>query len=163
VTTAKTALLAARAVALARPAAVDATTDGDGIEALVFQVGDEEMAMPLAAIVAIARAGSIAPLPRVVRPVYGVSAWRGRPLTVLALAPGRPGLGADARLLVLGSGSRAALAVVVDAVHEVRRVDNADLSPVAGGPRARYALGVTSTGLFVVDGEALLHPETLIT
>jgi chemotaxis signal transduction protein len=154
------ALLARRARALARPAATESSADRDGIDALVFQVGDEELAMPLGSIVAIARVGSIAPLPRVVRPVYGVSAWRGRPLTVLALSPGRPAQGADARLLVLGSGSRAALAVVVDAVHEVRRIASADLSPAAG-PRSRYTLGVTTAGLLVLDGDALLHPDAL--
>jgi chemotaxis signal transduction protein len=155
-------LLAARARALARPAAADDGADADALPVLVFQVGEERLAMPLAPIVAIARVGNLVPLPRAVRPVYGVSAWRGRPLTVLSLLPGRPAVGVETRLLVLGSGARAVLAVVVDAVDEVRDLSRGELSPAGLGPRRPYALGVTPDGLLVLDGETLLHPDALI-
>lgn len=157
-----TELLAARARALARPAATDDSSEADTLSSLAFRVGDERIAIPLATIVAIARLGSLVPLPRAVRPVYGVTAWRGRPLTVLALQPGRPAIGADTRLLVLGTGARAVLAVVVDAVDEVHALSRAGLSPAGVGPRRAYSLGVTSDGLLVLDGEALLDPETVI-
>ena len=157
------ALLDARARRLARPVDDDEGAPQDMLDLLVVQVGDERLAVPVASIVAIARTGSIAPLPRAVAPVYGVTAWRGRPLTVLSLGIARPIVTSDTRLVVLGSGARAALAVVVDAVDDVARVEREALSPVGPGPRHRYALGVTPDGLLVVNADALLHPETLST
>jgi chemotaxis signal transduction protein len=157
------ALLAKRATLLARPPIAETNAQDATLPALVVQLGDEEIAMPLEHIVTIARAGSVAPLPRAVRPVYGVTAWRGRPLTVLALVPGRPTIGAETRLLVLGTGARAALAVIVDAVHEVRDFSRATLSPSGAGPRRGYTLGITPDGLLVVDGATLLNPESLVT
>ena len=157
------ALLDARARRLARPGDDDEGAPQDMLDLLVVQVGDERLAVPVASIVAIARTGSIAPLPRAVAPVYGVTAWRGRPLTVLSLGIARPIVTSDTRLVVLGSGARAALAVVVDAVDDVARVEREALSPVGPGPRHRYALGVTPDGLLVVNADALLHPETLST
>jgi chemotaxis signal transduction protein len=157
------ALLEARARRLARPVVDHEGAPQDMLDLLVVQVGGEQLAMPLDSIVAIARAGSIAPLPRAVAPVYGVTGWRGRPLTVLSLGTARPIVTAETRLVVLGSGARAALAVVVDGVHDVARVERAGLSPVGAGPRHRYALGVTPEGLLVVNADALMHPETLST
>lgn len=156
-------ILEARARQLARP--VDERDVGaeHATGLLLFQVGDERLAMPVGSIVAIVRSGSIAPLPRVVRPVYGVTAWRGRPLTVLSLGAARPVITPETRLLVLGTNTRAALGVVVDAVHDIRQSTAGELTPAAPGPRQSYALGMTADGLLVVDGEALLHPETLKT
>jgi chemotaxis signal transduction protein len=79
------------------------------------------------------------------------------------LVAGRPTLGAETRLLVLGTGARAALAVLVDAVHEVRELSRADLSPAGAGPRRPYTLGIASDGLLVIDGATLLDPESLVT
>ncbi len=157
------AILEARARLLARPANDANGTVDEAIDLLVVQVGDEQLALGVASIVAIARVSSIAPLPRAVAPVHGVTAWRGRPLTVLALAPGRPVITTDTRLVVLGSGARAALAIVVDAVHDVARTPRRALSPAGPGPRQRHALGMTTDGLLVLDGEILLHPERLTT
>jgi chemotaxis signal transduction protein len=95
--------------------------------------------------------------------VYGVTAWRGRPLTVLSLAAEAPRPSAENRLIVLGTGARAALAVLADAVHDVQRTAHALLTPAGPGPRRRYALGITPEGLLIVSGDNLLHPETLAT
>ncbi|MBA3673083.1 MAG: chemotaxis protein CheW [Gemmatimonadaceae bacterium] len=155
------AVLEARARHLARPADTTDDAGADAIDLLVVQVEDEQLAIPLASIVAIARPGSVARLPRVAPPVYGVTAWRGRPLTVLSLSSSPPVATIDSRLIVLGSGSRAALAVLVDAVHDVRRTARGDLAEAGAGPRRSYALGVTPDGLLVVSGDALLDPGTL--
>jgi chemotaxis signal transduction protein len=155
------ALLESRARQLARPAAHDDVASDDTLDILLFQVGDEQLAMPMAGIVALARPSVITPLPRAVAPVYGVTAWRGRPLTVLWLGADRPAITDGTRLLVLGSGARAALAVVVDAVHDASRTSRAALSPGLAGPRRAYALGITTDGLLVVDGNALLEPDAL--
>ena len=156
-------ILEARARQLARPVEQGDVLGEDATRMLLFQVGDEQFAMPVASIVAIARPGSIAPLPRAVRPVYGVTAWRGRPLTVLSLGAARPAITPDTRLLVLGSGTRAALGIVVDAVHDIRPSAAGEMTPAAPGPRHGYALGMTADGRLVVNGEALLRPETLTT
>src|SRR5471032_617675 len=91
------ALLAERASLLARPAVAEPRADDATLPVLIVQIGDEQIAVPLEHIVTIARVATVAPLPRAVRPVYGVTAWRGRPLTVLSLASGRPAIGADTR------------------------------------------------------------------
>ena len=153
------ALLESRARRLARPARAPYTDAGATIELLLVQVEEEQLVIPLSSIVAIARAGSIAPLPRAVRPVYGVTAWRGRPLTVLTLGAGRPAHTDETRLVVLGAGARAALGIVVDAVHDVARTTSAELTPPGLGPRHAYSLGITPEGLLVVSGEKLLHPD----
>lgn len=159
----KRTILEARARQLARPLLADTDVGDDMLDLLLFQVGDEQLAMPLTSIVAISRPGSIAPLPRAVPPVYGVTAWRGRPLTVLSLASSPPVATGETRLLVLGTGTRVALAIVVDAVHDVGQTSHAGFSPAGPGPRHRYAIGITSDGLLVISGDALLHPETLST
>ena len=157
------AVLDARARRLARPAKPDDASTSDDLDLLVVQVGVERVGIPLASIVAIARASRIAPVPRAVSPVYGVTAWRGRPLTVLSLSGQQPASTDATRLVVLGSGSRAALAVVVEAVDDVERVPHAALSEAGAGPRRRYALGVTPAGLLVISLDALLRPDPLAT
>lgn len=150
-----------RARQLARPLTGEHQDAGDGDEFLLFQVGDEQLGIGVEHVVAIARAGSVAPLPRAVRPVYGVTAWRGRPLTVLALGPVQRAVNPAARLIVLGLGARVALGIVVDAVHDLRRITRLELTPPSPGPRHAYAVGITPDGLLVVSGEALLAPHTI--
>lgn len=155
-------VLETRARQLARPAAVDAEA-GEFLDLLVFRVGEEVLALPIDSIVAVARPTGIAVLPRAARPVYGVTAWRGRTLTVLSLASSQSPVTADTRLVVLGSGARAALAVVADLVDDIQRLARHDLTAAPPGPRSPYALGITPDGLFVADGDALLHPESITT
>lgn len=155
-------VLADRARLLARRSAADAETS-DMLALLVVRVAAERLAIPIAAIVAIARVTSIARLPRAVRPVYGVTAWRGRTLTVLTLSAASPSHTADTRLVVLGTGARAALAIVVDAAEDILMASGHDISAAPEGPRASYSLGMTPDGLLVVDGDALLHPESITT
>jgi chemotaxis signal transduction protein len=156
-------ILQRRARLLARPIAASDDTRTTGLDLLHFQVGTERLAISLATVVAIARTSGVAPLPRAVSPVYGVTAWRGRPITVLSLLPGRPRITPDSRLIVLGIAARASLAILVDAVDDIARTEQSALAPAGPGPRSRYALGITIEGLLVVDGEALLHPEQLPT
>jgi chemotaxis signal transduction protein len=155
------AILDQRARLLARPVHDVGSAERDALDLLVCEVAAEPLAIPLGSIVAIARVAGIARLPRAVAPVYGVTAWRGRPLTVLSLGTGRIAVTDQTRLVVLGTGARAALAIAVDAVDDVRRIAHADLSPAGPGPRQRHALGVTPDGLLVVSGDTLLYADTL--
>ena len=155
--TARLDLLAARAVALARPLAEhDEDALADQLEILALRVGDERLAIALGAIVAIVRALVVTPLPRAVSPVYGVTAWRGRPLTVLWLGRARPIAEPGSRLIVLGDGRRAVLGLLVDGIDETIVVKRSTLAPAAGGAQAAFALGITDDALLVLDPDTLL-------
>ena len=124
------ALLEARAKALARPLALhDASAAEDELDVLMFLVDDERLAIPLSSIVALVRMTAVTPLPHAVAPVYGVTAWRGRPLTVLSVGGGGTANGAQPRLIVLGDGRRAVVGLLADAVDETRLVRRTALSP----------------------------------
>lgn len=151
-------LLEARARRLAKPlATIDETAADDGLDILVFLVNDEQLAIPVSAIVAIVRATVITPLPRAVAPVFGVTAWRGRPLTVLTLDGDHAARHADGRLIVLGDGRRALVALRTDAAEDTRVVRKSSLTPSSGGPRSAYAMGATTDGVLVLDPEFLIH------
>ena len=148
-------LLDARAAALARPLAHrDHTASADELDLLVFLVGDERLGIPLDSIVAIVRASAVTPLPRAVAPVYGVTAWRGRPLTVLSVG-GRLTEAVDRRLIVLGDGRRAVIGLLADSVDDTRLISRSALSPARGGARGLLAMGVTDDAVLVLDAEVL--------
>lgn len=157
-TTLATSILEARARKLAKPHdAVDGTPTDDEIDILVFLVGEERLGIPLSSIVAIARAGTVTPLPRAIAPVYGVTAWRGRPLTVLTVGgSGSPNEG-DSRMIVLGDGRRALVGLRVDAADDTRTVRRSALTTSEGGARSQYAIGMTSDAVLVLDPEILIH------
>jgi chemotaxis signal transduction protein len=150
-------LLAQRARALAKPRIEhDAVAEADMMEVLVFRIGDERLAMPLASIVAIIRAAVVTPLPRAVAPVYGVTAWRGRALTVLSVGGIASSHDAESRLIVLGDGRRAVVGLLADAVDETRVVARSVLSPAHAGARREMAMGVTDDAVLVLDADAML-------
>lgn len=152
------ALLAHRARELAKPRQVeDAEAAADQMDVLVFFIGDERLAMPLTSIVAIIRAAVVTPLPRAVAPVYGVTAWRGRPLTVLSVGAKADSHDGDTRLIVLGDGRRAVVGLLADSVDETIVVARSKLSPALAGARRAMAMGVTGDGILVLDAEALFN------
>jgi chemotaxis signal transduction protein len=155
-TSAQQAILAERARILALPRDRSASaTDADLEGVLVFFVGEEKLAISLSSIVAIIRAGEVTPLPRAVAPVFGVTAWRGRPLTVLALDASRAE--GPRQLIVLGDERRAALGLLADEVEETRLIARSTLSPAPAGRRAALAVGMTDDALLVLDATALIN------
>ena len=155
---AKRAILDARARVLARPReSFDDDAAADQFDVLVFAIGDERLAMPLASIVAIIRAGVVTPLPRAVAPVYGVTAWRGRPLTVLSVGANASADNPERRLIVLGDERRAAVGLLADAVDETRVVAHSALSPAPSGGRRAMVMGMTDDAVLVLDAGALLN------
>ena len=152
------AVLEARARRLAKPLeTINESATEDEIDVLVFLVGEEQLAISVTAIVAIVRAGVITPLPRATPPVFGVTAWRGRPLTVLTLNGDAGAHDADGRLIVLGDGRRALVALRTDTADDTRLVRKSSLTLLAGGPRSTYALGTTPDGVLVLDPSLLIH------
>lgn len=156
-TSSQHAILAERARILALPRDRSASTiDADLHGVLVFFVGEEQLAIALSSIVAIIRAGVVTPLPRAVAPVFGVTAWRGRPLTVLSLESTSITTGVR-QLIVLGDERRAAVGLLADAVEETRLVAQSTLSPAPAGRRASLAVGMTDDALLVLDATALIN------
>ena len=156
--TTRRAVLEARARRLAVPlGTIDTDATADEIEMLLFLVGGEQLAIPLSAIVAIVRVALVTPLPRAVAPVYGVTAWRGRPLTVLSVGAPAAGARADERLIVLGDGRRALAGLRADSADETRLVRKSALALATAGLRSVYAMGVTSDGVLVLDPDILIH------
>lgn len=150
-------LLAERARALAAPRAEhDDAAAADMMDILVFFIGEERLAMPLASIVAIIRAAVVTPLPRAVAPVYGVTAWRGRALTVLSVGANTSSADAERRLIVLGDERRATAGLLVDAVDETRVVARSSLTAAPAGARSPMAMGLTDDAVLVLDAETLL-------
>lgn len=150
-------VLQRRARALAIPRVErDAAAEADLMPVLVFQIGDERLAMPLSSIVAIIRASVVTPLPRAVAPVYGVTAWRGRPLTVLSVGTRAKRSDTETRLIVLGDGRRAVVGLLADAVDDTRMVARSSLVPAQEGARRAIALGVTDDATLVLDADAML-------
>ncbi|MEP6731063.1 MAG: chemotaxis protein CheW [bacterium] len=150
-------VLRARARALAKPVVFD--DEGlatDALDLLVMIVGDERLAIPVTRVAAIAFATTIVPLPRAIAPVYGVTVWRGRPITVLTLGVGVPSLGDEARFVVLGDDRRVEVAVFVDGVEDAVRVDRASIAPIDAASRRVYAVGVTADALLILDADALI-------
>jgi chemotaxis signal transduction protein len=155
-TSSQHAILAERARILALPRDRSASTiDADLHAVLVFFVGEEKLAIPLSSIVAIIRAGAVTPLPRAVAPVFGVTAWRGRALTVLSLEGKRTS--ESGQLIVLGDERRAAVGLLADAVDETMLIAQSTLSPVPAGRRASLAVGMTDDALLVLDATALIN------
>ena len=155
---AQQAVLDKRARALATPRAIhDDAAAADMMDVLVFTIGDERLAMPLASIVGIIRAAVVTPLPRAVAPVYGVTAWRGRPLTVLTVGAKATPDEALSRLIVLGDGRRAVVGLLADAVDETRVVARSTLSPAQAGARGAITMGMTDDAVLVLDADAMLN------
>lgn len=152
------AILDARARVLARPREQpDESAAADLLDVLVFAVGDERLAMPLVSIVAIIHAGVVTPLPRVVSPVYGVTAWRGRPLTVLTVGKTATGSESLRRLIVLGDARRAAVGLLADSVEETREVRRSALTPAPSGARRGMVMGMTDDAVLVLDANGLIN------
>lgn len=155
---AQQAILLERARALAMPRAEpDDAAAADRLPVIVFVIGGERLAIPLESVVAIIPAPIVTPLPRAVAPVYGVTAWRGRPLTVLSIGAAAPEGDTPRRILVLGDGRRAVAGLLADSVDETRVVARATLSPVPPGVRSAMAIGMTEDAVLVLDANALLN------
>lgn len=165
-----TALLATRARTLAIPldSAIVGTVASSGDELLVFRVGNEQMAVAMTDVIAIARLRQVTPLPGASAPLAGVAAWRGRIVTVLDLRVGGPDTGdtiapdprdeREKRMIVFGDG-RTVLGLVADDVDELRTLGDGELlpAPELSAARAELVRGVTPDALVVLDAAAVLR------
>ncbi len=149
-------VLLARARALAaRSTHAEELATENALEILLVRLGPVQIGLATHAVVAVSRAPRVAPLPRAVAPVFGLAAWRGRPITVLTLTTTTNTETAHL-LIVLGDGRRAFAGVLADDADDVVVVDRRQLAPSRSGPLARFALGVTPDGVLVLDPTRIL-------
>jgi purine-binding chemotaxis protein CheW len=152
-------LLRARAARLARVPAPE--RDVATFEAVVFSVGGESFALAASCVLQVAVLRELTPLPGAPVPLFGVTHWRGDILTVLdlrePLGVSTRGIADMARLLVIGGPERT-FGVAVDRVTEMVAVAPTQLRPLpaAAAARASLLLGMTESGVLVVDAAALV-------
>ena len=156
-------LLDERARALARPLV---TGREPGTQHLVVAIGDQRVAVPVAAVREVVPPGAITRVPGTPQALPGVRAVRGGILSLadaaalLGLRPGRPGH--EQHVVVLADD--APLGLLVDAVLELAGIDPEDISPVrSAGTSARAGVlaGTTPAGTLVLDASAVLTDPRL--
>jgi purine-binding chemotaxis protein CheW len=132
------------------------------VEGLVFTLGEERFVLEAACVLEVAVLRELTPLPGVTAPLFGVTHWRGRVLTLLDL---RAELGVRVRgltdlgrIIVVDGGQRT-FGVLADAVHEIVDVDLQRLSALPGDESGRTSLlrGITADALLVIDMKTLLE------
>jgi chemotaxis signal transduction protein len=156
------AVLDARALVLAAPATVVAEDGGDRLAVVTFGPQRERYGIEARWVQEIIRVPPLTPLPGLPEPWIGVMNLRGELLPVIDM---RQVVGTDAqtpsgsaRVLVLGE-RRGEIGILADTVYEVAMIrgDGLVAAPGAtsdfGGAAVR---GVTSAGIVVLDGAALL-------
>jgi purine-binding chemotaxis protein CheW len=105
-------------------------------------VGEEHLALPIGAVREVARVPPITEVPRAPRVVRGVVALHGRIVTVIDLRrrldlPDPPP-GEAARLLLVPAGEED-VALLVDAVTRIHRIDPASVEPAGALPGSTRA------------------------
>lgn len=149
-----------RAKAYAAPE-VDPTPEAALLRVLSFRLGDERYGLDVQAVRGVRPLGQMARLFQAPPFYVGVINQRGQMMTAFDLRPffGLPidpqQSPPDEAVLVEGQGLR--LALLAHRVEDVQPVLRADISAAA----LRYARGVTSDRLIVLDLEALLSDERL--
>lgn len=158
--TRETALLDARARALARPLH-RRTRAGPLLELVHFRSGEQDYALETRFVLEVLRAPEqLVPLPGAPEVLRGLTLLHGEVLAVVELAPlfGRTASATHGPVLVVGQG-RPELGLRADAVEEVLHVSRDTLlpPPTALGSRERALLsGISREGIIVLEGEALL-------
>ena len=160
-------ILEERARALARAPEADEVEEG-ATGMLVMRVAKERCAVPVESVKEIEDLGELTTLPGIPDMWAGLVNLRGSVYPVLALARylelGRHEPVEGARVVVLAAGGME-VALLVDAVEEIRRVAAADVGPLlvdGRGPRSEVFRGVTADMVSVLDPEALLSAPGLV-
>lgn len=150
-------VLRERARALARPPAAPAPP-GEVLPVLLFDLGGEPHALEIRHVLAVMPSTPIAVIPAGPPVLAGVVNYRGGALAVFDPRPLlglRPG-GEGRRVVVVGDEAEP-LGLLVDGLPTVGRLRRDALS--AGGG---LSLGVTESGVVLLDGEALLGDDRLV-
>jgi purine-binding chemotaxis protein CheW len=134
----------------------DAGRAGGG-DYLLFSVGGMSLALPLSAVEKVELAVELTPLPEAPSVVSGAIDWRGKILPALSM---RRRLGLPERELaasdrmVIARSSRRLLALVVDEVLGVSRLEKGELT---GADSIYEGLGCVAWAARTADGIVLIH------
>jgi purine-binding chemotaxis protein CheW len=164
-------ILEDRARELARP--LDEEDQGESTSLLILGVGAERYGIDITAVQETRSLAQIAPLPNTPPFWRGLVNVRGRLCPVLDLGrylqvPDAVPGGApehDVRMLVVVAAAGITVALVVDAVGEIRRIPTGSVKPSPAespGAGSRAILGVTPDLVSVLDVEELLGDQSLI-
>lgn len=157
-------ILEARARALAQPATP--LTMRPAAEVMIFRLGAADCGIETRYVRSIHRRGSITPVPGLPSHYVGIASFAGM---IHAVADPAPMIGLssgtqfDGQWLVLLGRDAAELAVLVDAVIEIRSLTAGDMSTVAGssGPEGTHRRGLLADGTVLIDVGALLADSRL--
>ncbi len=152
------ALLTERSLALAAPPR-DVHAAARLTPVLVFHLGDERYGLPLGIAREVVPLSRTAVVPGVGPAIAGIVTWRGEFVVVFDLAPVLGGASAadERSLAVVLRGEEPRMAIAVDGVGDVIRVDPASLQPPEELQLKHTGLfkGVTRDAVLVLDGTAL--------
>jgi purine-binding chemotaxis protein CheW len=155
-------VLKKRAIALARVPAEQGQNQRQSRELVVFELAHESYGIEIRFVQSVFRLGELALLPGASAPLYGLTAWRGRLLSILdlRLVLGLPvrGLSDLSRVIVLGI-ERAEFGILADSVAGLRVLQPEEIRTPAEGviPKRELVSGLTNDALIVLDAAAILR------
>jgi purine-binding chemotaxis protein CheW len=158
-------ILKKRADALAVPARDE--RESEGINVVVFTLGGERFALESAYLKEVSPATEIVPVPCTPSFVLGIVSLRGEVVSIIDLRKffelPEVGLSDMNRLLVLSSGMMR-FGVLADTVEGAKIIRPEDLKklPTLSGVREEYLMGVSPSGITVLDGGKLLADRSII-
>ncbi|SFM92611.1 chemotaxis protein CheW [Thermodesulforhabdus norvegica] len=142
----------------------------DSIDAVAFILGEREFALGLECVREVRPFSGVTPLPAVPRFVMGITGIRGEVLSVvdiselLGVSPAP--LSSDAGLIILqDQGSGMTFALVVNRILGVVKVSRKELLPLSACyefAKSKIVQGVTTSGVILLDGRALLNEPSLM-
>ena len=154
----------------AGPSSAQQQTDGDRLQLVTFEVGEEEFAVDILAVQEINRMMQITRVPQSPDEVEGVINLRGRIVPVVDLrkrfALDQQETDSESRIIVVEVSGRT-VGFVVDRVHEVLRIDRNIVEPapaMATSVDSDYIQGVGKLEdrlLILIDLDRLFNAEEL--
>ena len=125
---------------------------------LAFEVGDKVFAMPIEQVAEVLRRCEVLRLPKLPQPVEGTIEWQGRHIPVVDLRKilgiGTPRWDAQTRFIVV-SINEMRMAVVVDRVIDIVRIDPNDVCPISGATAVtgviRCKFGANEVNCILID------------
>lgn len=132
------------------------TVSGSGY--VVFKVGSEGFALPVASVSSIIRYEPTTPVPRAPQSVLGVVNIRGRVIPVVDVARrfnGVPFVPASTARIIIAEGAVGPVGLAVDAACEVVEVPQESIRPVPDGALSSETVRAF-TGVVERDGELIV-------
>ena len=131
-------------------------------DVVTFRLGAETCAVDASIVLNVFRLGSVARLPGVPPPAYGVTIWRGEALTLLDIR-GLLGISTTAlsdlgRVIVLGR-TRARFGFLADRALGVEPIprDDVHAAPRPSASATDIVAGITSSAMLLLDTDRLLN------